>query len=826
MIQIITGFNAYPQDHAQDIDSLAIHFEEFNKAYPHEKIYIHFDRPFYLAGETIWYKAYYVNASGNTPASLSNIMYTELIGDKGEVIIRRILKVGSGTANGEFLLPDSLPQGQYQVRAYTNWMKNFDEEYFFTKEILIFDPQKEYDIAKADSSEPGIPIKPIQEKIDLQFFPEGGYLVSGLRSKVAFKATNESGKGLLVKGEIIDQDGNIISPFESFHLGMGAFFLKSEKGKTYYANIIQKNDKRIKIRLPEVSEEGLVLTVDNTSADVISIYIQVNELYLKDNRGEIFLVLQAGGIIYYTAKGNFNNTSSISATIPKKDLPAGIAQLTLFNGEGKPECERLVFINPHHALQVKIETDKKTYNPREKVLLDISVSDSKGKPVDGNFSLAVTDAGQVMNLEKNSDNILTNLILTSELRGYIEQPAFYFIEDNSSSTIALDHLMLTQGWRRFLWKEILNDEWPAITHDFERNVFIRKGQVQYEVNDTPETLTRVSYLLLKERKPYNCIANDNGFFHFLINATYGEESVFFDVTNIRGQRNKFQINFEKDSLGYQWVSRKETLFMHTEIQNCLRKRREKAQIESAFNYSTENGLFHKVNSVLNDQEVKINSFVETADYTIKLDEYNSFPTMVEVFREIVTHVSLKYKKGENIIRVYSDEYIKNFERQPLFLVDNIPTFDKTFVLSLNPGDVETIEVINANHKIRQFGFLGQYGVIAISTKKEGITSDDIPDKNILKFQGWYHAREFFSPDHSLSTETDRSKPDLRSLIYWNPLIKTDTNGKASVSFYNTDNITTIDTRVEGISYNGTPGLADYRYDIIPRKLTAEASDDK
>jgi len=825
MIQLTSGFNAYTQDHAQNIDSITIHFEEFNKAYPQEKIYLHFDKSFYIPGETIWFKAYYVNASGNTPASLSNIMYTELIGVKGEVIIQRILEVGNGTANGEFLLPDSLPQGQYQVRAYTNWMRNFDEEYFFSKEILLFDPQKEYDNAKVDSTKPGMLIESIQENIDLQFFPEGGYLVSGLRSKIAFKAINGSGKGIYVKGDITDQYGNIITSFESFHLGMGSFFLKSVKGKTYYANINQKNDKRIKIRLPDVSEKGLAMAVDNTSADAISVLIQANEALLKDNKGEIFLVLQAGGLIYYTAYGNFNNISPISATIPKKELPAGIAQLTLFNGEGNPECERLVFINPNNALQVKFETDKKAYKPREKVHLDISVIDSEGHPAEGNFSLAVTDAGQVINLEKNSDNILSNLLLTSELKGIIEQPAFYFIKNNARSETALDHLMLTQGWRRFLWKEILNDEWPTINYDFEKNVFIRKGQVIYDVNDTPETLMRVSYLMLKERKPYNCIANDNGIFHFLINANYEEESVFFDVTDIEGQRNKFQINVENDLPEYQWAGRKETLFMNTEIQNCLKKRREKARIESAFDYSTENRLIHKVDPVLNDQEVKINSFFETADYTIRLDEYNSFPTMVEVFREIVTHVSLKYKKGENIIRVYSDEHIKNFERKPLFLVDDIPTYNKTFVLSLDPGDVETIEVINANHKIRRFGFLGQYGVIAITTKKKLITSDDIPDNNIIEFQGCYRAREFYSPDYSLSTETDRSKPDLRSLIYWNPLLKTDSIGKASVTFYNTDNITTVDIKIEGISQGGTPGLAAYQYQIIPRELTAKTSED-
>ncbi len=213
------------------------------------------------------------------------------------------------------------------------------------------------------------------ERIDLQFFPEGGYLVSGLTSKVAFKAVNGSGEGIHVKGDITDKDGNVIIPFESFHLGMGAFILTPEKGETYFANIIQANDKRIKYILPNILEEGLVMTVDNSSGDVISVFIQANEAFLNDNKGEDLFMLQAAGKIYYTAKIDFNNTSSFTATIPKRDLPAGIAQLTFFNTEGNPECERLIFINPHHGLQVKIKTDKKTYNPREKVFLDISVSD-------------------------------------------------------------------------------------------------------------------------------------------------------------------------------------------------------------------------------------------------------------------------------------------------------------------------------------------------------------------------------------------------------------------------------------------------------------------
>ncbi len=215
--------------------------------------------------------------------------------------------------------------------------------------------------------------------------------------------------------------------------------------------------------------------------------------------------------------------------------------------------------------------------------------------MEGNFSLAVTDAGQVSNMEKNGDNILTNLLLTSELKGNIEQPAFYFIQDNPRSESALDYLMLTQGWRRFLWKEILHDEWPAINYDFEKNVFVRKGQVLFSAKDTRKTLTRVSYLMLKEKKPYNCITNDDGIFHFSIDATFGKESLFFDVTDIKGQRKDFKLIFEYDFPEYQPAVLNDILIPPPEIKNCLKKRKDKAQIESSFNYSAENNLFYKAN---------------------------------------------------------------------------------------------------------------------------------------------------------------------------------------------------------------------------------------
>ncbi len=822
LILIVSCFNSFSQDRDGVNEKISAQFEKFNEAHPQEKIYLHFDRPFYVPGETIWYKAYLADANIHTPSSISKIIYVELLDNTGEVIDRQILKAGQGFANGEFLLPQSLPDGKYCIRAYTQWMRNFDPDFFFTKELWVYDPQKEYDIARADltradSARQIIGVEPANKQIALNFYPEGGSLVSGLTSIVAFKAVNRSGEGIQVKGEITDQDGHVIIPFESFRLGMGAFILKPEKGLSYFANLILEGDSASPYKIPDALDEGLVLTVDNSSGEVVRVNVQTNETFMNAHSGNVFILVQAAGKIYLTSRGTLSQGSTFNMAIPKKDLPSGIVQITLFNGEGHPECERLVFINHYDALRVSIETNKNSYKPREEVFLKLSVSDYKGNPVEGNFSLAVTDASQLINTEEYKDNILSNLLLTSELKGNIEEPVYYFIKDNPDSETALDFLMLTQGWRRFLWKDILSETWPTFNYEVEKELIHLKGLVVDPSNDSPLSLTMVSVLMLKERKSYSRYTSQDGYLDFYINGTSGKESLFIDVADIDGPHRKFKIIVENSIPEPPFAASEEFSMVNQEINKGLKKRKQQAQIESAFSYSAELNAGAGSDSGFNDPGTLTNHFLVTADYTVGLEDFNPFSSMTEVFREVIPYVSVVYKKGENILKVYSSEYMKRFDQTPLFFVDGLPTFNKTFVLNLVPEQVETIEVINSIGKIRPFGFLGVNGIVAINTKRGATTLEDIADHAIIEIQGCYHAREFYSPQYDHSPETDRSKPDLRSLVYWNPMIATDSNGEASLSFYNTDNITTFDIRTEGISIDGTPGVAGQEYKTIPRK---------
>ncbi len=796
---ILPGINSFSQDLNQSGEKTSAMYE---------KIYLHFDKPFYVLDETIWFKAYLVNARGNAPSTLSEIIYVELLDSNGKMIVRQILKAENGFTNGEFILPGDLVRGKYQVRAYTNWMRNFDQDFFFTKDISIYDPFNEYKEVKADSSD---------RSVDLQFFPEGGSLVLGLTSKVAFKAINETGKGVDVKGEIIDQEGQTITSFESFHLGMGAFELKPEKGKAYFANLISENGRRVRYAIPAATEDGIVMRVDNAPDDVVRISALAKGSLLNDLAGGLVIVAQSGGKPCHTAKAAINEDSSFTMAIPKRDLPTGIAQITLLNSQGKPLCERLIFVNHHDALRVRIETDKKSYGPREKVHVSVSVNDVHGNPVEANFSLAVTDLSQVVDPGKGEDNILSNLLLTSELRGNIEEPGFYFKEENKDAELALDYLMLSQGWRRYIWADNQNNQPSSINYAPEKETFNRRARVIRDSGMVPGQMARAMFILPSGNGAYSKFPDMDGYLNLNADVTLGKAYLFYAVDDAKGNQSACTIKVQDSWPEYSSNTMQKTEYVGPEISDCLERRALRFKIESTYGVSARSNQTDPIDTLIANQKSGVCFHTAEADYVYRMDQYNSFTSMAELFREVVHYVSYVYNKKGDKIRVYSSEQRKRFDHPPLFFVDGIPTHSKDFVRDLKPEDIESIGVINTSRKIRQFGFLGMNGVVLIQTKKRTTTPADIADQHMLEFQGCHISREFYSPVYD-SPIPERGKPDIRSLLYWNPMVLTDSKGEASLSFYNTDNITSIGLRLEGISYMGTPGFADHLYTIIPETI--------
>jgi hypothetical protein len=422
-----------------------------------QKVYIKTDKDKYITGETIWMNAFVLNAASFSPDSSSREVFVDLIDRYNVVREGVIIKNNYGICNGYILLKESLPEGNYQLVAYTNWMKNFDEAYFFSKTVEIVNPAFKKIVTSYDINEIKTSNKDFQssekEKV-VQFFPEGGNLVNGLDCRIAFKATNKLGYGIDVTGEIYDESGKKIVNIESKHLGMGVFNFVPDNKHRYYAKITFQDGKSEKFDLPAIQTKGYVIMVNANAGDQIRLNIRTN----VDTDNDIIIVGQARSEIRYMSKAQYKG-KPININIPKKSFPAGIAQITLFNGDGEAVCERLVFV-PQKDVEnrTKLQVEKQTEG--DNLVYKLSLKQANGNPSEGKLSLAINENKVYTN--KWSENILSNLLLTSDLKGRVENAFGYFDESNPEANMKLDYVMMVNGWRRFVWKEILADQFQSL----------------------------------------------------------------------------------------------------------------------------------------------------------------------------------------------------------------------------------------------------------------------------------------------------------------------------------------------------------------------------
>jgi hypothetical protein len=424
-----------------------------------EKIYLQTDRPYYAAGDNIWFKLYITTGSAHRLSALSKSVNVELLDEQDSVKLWIRLPVTSGMARGDLSLPDTLHQGKYRLRAYTNWMRNAGPDYYFDKQFIIGNETVHVPERKEAK----------RRKPAISFFPESGNLVNGLRSVVAFKAVSGDGLGIAVRGTITDRQDSTVCTFRSSHLGMGEFSFTPKKGKAYKASISYADGSNNIARLPATLNSGYVMHVNN--ADTTNIYVQVTA-GTGLSADQVYLYAQSGGETRYIAR-NKPGMMPFNVVIPKSMFPSGIAQFTLFSATGEPLNERIVFIDHQkELLKLNIDPAKLSTMQQGKVKIGLDVRNSGGKPILGSFSVGVIDESKIHSNEDNETTIISQLLLTTDLKGYIEQPAYYFNRDNDTTRSNLDILMLTQGYRRFAWKPLLAGTIPPAIYPADRQAGI------------------------------------------------------------------------------------------------------------------------------------------------------------------------------------------------------------------------------------------------------------------------------------------------------------------------------------------------------------------
>ena len=763
-------------------ENAIVKLKTFTDQHINEKAYLHFDKQYYAAGDTMYFKAYVTQDDDHQLTSLSGVLHVDLINTTNKIDRSIKLQLSDGVAWGDFALADSLPKGNYRIRAYTNWMRNDGEDNHF-EQLIPVASTRDYKVSESSTQK-----TLANNKIDVQFFPEGGKLVADVKSKIAFKSISPSGLGVDVNGVIMDNENNAVSTFVSTHLGMGYFYLTPQLGKTYQARLTYTNGTQNIINLPVIENKGLAFSINNDSIPKATVTLQANKLYFDENKNKEYrLLIWSGGVL--TSMACRLDKQVVDIDILKRRLHTGVATVTLFSPEGEPLCERLIFVQNYDRLNISVNSNKLVYTNREKVSISLNVKNRADEASAGHFSVSVIDAGKVPVDDNAENSIFAQLLLKSDLKGFIEQPNYYFNHIDQETTGNLDLVMLTHGYRRFQWRPLLDNSYPALAYQPEKGLEISGTAKSIWgkplVNGTVSLLARHGGDILSQ-----VTGNDGSFTFSNLIFTDSTQFILQAINAKAGNNTVLNYNPYKSPP----VLTRSAFNNNSDINQLMAVYLDnsKKQQENTLKYIGRRPIALK--------EVKIKSVK-------KNDNYRSSAPGGPGGADIVIHRKEIELLGPDISNVLAQK-LRGHKAGAAY-VDGVPDVD---IRSLNLSDIETIELFyGPNAAI--FGMRGGGGVLVITTRRgEGKKAKDIPSKGILPItvDGFYKAREFYAPKYESKIV---NQPDLRSTIYWNPEVLTDKDGNSTFSFYNSDGAGTYRLLIEGIDEKGNIGRQIYNYTV-------------
>ncbi len=865
-------------------------FEQYFSNNTQEKIYLQTDKPYYAVGDFIWFKAYVLDAQSLKPSSKSEIMYVDLIDVKDSVQKTLRLPLIAGLGWGSFELKDSIKEGNYRLRAYTNWMRNYDQAFFYDKTFKVGNAWTNQLITKANYSfskegdtetvnsrinfsnmdgypyankevlysvvlgdkvinrgkaktdgkgdinldfsdrkgfsgnngrintsikigenstvEKTIPIKGTSNLVDVQFFPEGGSLVEGVRSRVAFKALGADGLGKPISGYVQDNEGNKIALIKTRHLGMGVFSLSPIAGKTFEAVVKFEDGSERSIKLPDAKPEGATLSVNNFDADSVLLRVGVNKAFLDKNLNKTFTVVaQNSGNILYTAKSGLSSLAFV-AKLDKSRLISGVNQFTLFDENMQPLAERIIFIAPTDTLAVSINPDKNTYTQRSKTNLAIKAISPNGKPVRGSFSMSVVDAGKVTIPIDEEESIFTNLLLTSDIKGYVENPGYYLTNITEEKVLDTDVLMLTQGWRRFAWGDINDAKEKAFKGEQTLSISGRVTRGKSPVENGTVTI------FSSGKPPFLIQTKTNALGEFLVDSLYFPDSTKF-VIQARNEKGKKYVDIELYNSTFPTVIKNKnqadlTININDSMTAYLKN--SKTQYEAWLRNGIVNRSILLGEVIVVDKKPEVNESSSNLNGSGNADKVlteKDFGNAVDLEQALQGRVAgLQFVGGVPYIRGKAAQ----------IMMDGLAV-DSDFVGSINIQDIESIEILKSGAYTAIYGSRGGGGVIVINTKigKPGYISNVyVPGLITYSPIGFIKPKEFYVPNYA-DPKLNTNVADLRTTIYWVPNIITDSLGNAKVSFYNGDNTGKYRVILEGTDLNGHLARQVINYNVVSKK---------
>jgi hypothetical protein len=524
---------------------------QFNELFPQEKVYLQFDNTAYYQGDDIWFKAFVVNSSdfGRTE---SGVLYVDLLSPNGVVLQQQKLKIVAGQADGRIQLVDyateqarelrgvrPYPSGYYEIRAYTQYMLNFDTDIIFSRVLPVYQtPDKEGDYSNpviASDSTIYSQNRPRQErlrKVNVAFYPEGGNMVRGLPCRVAFKATDGNGMGINGKLTLVLEDGSKIVT-ESGHEGMGAF--EFTPGKKSADATFEYGGKRYSVTLPSAQKNGYTMMADMTGRKN-SLHIDVNRTASCAEETIGMTVTCRGELVMFEElpmKGNGGDFS-----FDTKQWPVGVCRIVLFTDKGEVLAARSVYNGnlKYVPPTIEVKPDKRRYDAFGKMLLSLQLKGRDGKPFRDRFCISVRDASDYGT--QYADNLLTDFLLTSDLKGFIHNPSYYFESSDKQHLRNLDLLCMVQGWERYDWEYMTDNKVFKETHRMETNLSLN-GMIMTNRITRDRAMDDVKvYVAISPRDGEyveygQAVTDKNGYFGFDMQDFYGKVDVTMRLTKVR-----------------------------------------------------------------------------------------------------------------------------------------------------------------------------------------------------------------------------------------------------------------------------------------------------
>jgi len=820
---------------------------------PQEKVYLQTDKPYYSAGEELWFKGYLVNATTLEPSALSQFIYVELIDKLDSVHYRIKIKKDSLGFSGHIKLKAEIPSGYYSLRAYTYWMQNVVSDFFFSKNILIgngiddritskivygtlvngkipvtlsfVDASQnpvsgkrveigqdwesslkkkivlqtnkegkinwEITVDPADNSKKYIEVNISDEKyksnfflpefgsdFDVQFFPESGVLLNNNLQSIAFKVIGKDGLSVEVTGKILTDKNEEISEFSTFNKGMGKFSIQTQPGETYYALVKTANGIEKRFELPKTEAEAVAIHLVYNRGKIL--YEIINQTNIPNK--SLYLLLHSRGKVYVIQPLRY-----LEGQISESLLPPGIVSFSVIDSLGHTFCERLSFVRTNSLPTISMESDNQSYGKREPVNLNLNIKSGLGKPINGTFSISITDSHSVK-LDSLGDNILSNLLLSSDIKGYIEDPAAYFVDNKIATREKTDVLMITQGWRRFNTADVVKGVYKQPAYYMEEGQAL-SGKVLNLFNKPSK---KCDIIMISPYKNVIKTTKTDSLGRYLIDGIEFPDSTTF-ILKAKKPKSLTDVEIVPDPDDFP----KSSVFIPTPLNANV-----DAQ-DDYFKQSKEKYYYEGGMRVINLAEVTVKADKKTdtqneyysgmADEELNSEQLDRFPGL--------SILSILYTIPG--IQVVGDKIsIRGSPNNPLFLIDGVETEDIEDISFLTSNDVEKIEVFKgASAAI--FGSRGGNGVIAI-TLKEGVTlkaSTPISLAHVIPL-GYQKPAQFYVPKYEVDSVLKSSQQDLRTTIYWNPKLIADSNGIIHVKFYTADKANNYSVVLEGITNSG------------------------